>query len=261
MGMTRAEAESRTILRGLVGSTVHGLNVQDAVEDRDEMGVLIEDPEHAVGFTPFAQYIYRTAAEREGRDDAKSRAGDLDLVIYSLRKYLRLCLAGNPTVMLPLFVPAESLVSCDARGHALRALAPAIVSRRAGPAFLGYLTAQKERMLGVRGQKRVRRPELVARDGYDTKYAMHMCRLGYQGLEFLQTGRLTLPMAEPARSWLYALRSGEIPQAEMLRRAEELEGALRDAIETSKLPEEPDHAKVEAWMVQQYREVWAERAR
>ena len=75
------------------------------------------------------------------------------------------------------------------------------------------------------------------------------------------TGRLTLPMAEPARSWLYALRSGEIPQAEMLRRAEELEGALRDAVETSPLPEEPDHSKVEAWMVQQYREAWAARAR
>jgi hypothetical protein len=261
MGMTRAEAEERTILRGLVGSTVHGLNVQDAVEDRDEMGILIEDPDHVVGFTAFAQYIYRSAAEREGRDDAKSRAGDLDLVIYSLRKYLRLCLAGNPTVMLPLFVPAESLVACDARGQALRALAPSIVSRRAGPAFLGYLTAQKERLLGIRGQKRVRRPELVARDGYDTKYAMHMCRLGYQGIEFMQTGRLTLPMAEPARSWLYALRSGEIPQADMLQRAEALEQELRDAIAASPLPEEPDHEAVEAWMVRQYRDAWAERAR
>jgi uncharacterized protein len=96
---------------------------------------------------------------------------------------------------------------------------------------------------------RVRRPELIARDGYDSKYAMHLCRLGYQGLEFVQTGKLTLPMEEPARSWLYALRQGQIPREEMLARATEIEDALRAAIDTSPLPEEPDQAAVERWML------------
>jgi predicted nucleotidyltransferase len=258
--MTRDQAEVRTILRGLVGSTVHGLNVQDGVEDRDEMGVLIEDLEHVVGFTPFEQYIYRSAAEREGRIDARSRAGDLDLVIYSLRKYLRLCLSGNPTMMLPLYVPEASLVTCTPRGRELRALAPALASRRAGDAFLGYLQSQKRRLLGEEGQMRVRRPELVARDGYDSKYAMHMCRLGYQGIEFMRSGRLTLPMPEESRAWLYALRCGEIPLQDMLTRATELEQELKDAIETSPLPARPDHATVEAWMHRQYRSAWTERA-
>jgi hypothetical protein len=92
--------------------------------------------------------------------------------------------------------PPEAIIVCTPLGEELRALAPLIASRRAGHAFLGYLQAQKQRLLGTRGQKRVRRPELVARDGYDSKYAMHLCRLGYQGLEFVQTGRLTLPMPE-----------------------------------------------------------------
>jgi len=152
LDMTRDEAERRTILRALVGSTVHGLNVRDAVEDRDEMGVLVEPFEAVVGFTRFEQFIYRSAAEREGRQDARSKAGDLDLVIYSLRKYLRLCLTGNPTMMLPLYAPPEAVILCTPLGEELRALAPRIASRRAGHAFLGYLQSQKQRLLGTRGR-------------------------------------------------------------------------------------------------------------
>ena len=73
--MNRDTAERCTILRGLVGSTVHGLNVNDGIEDRDEMGICVEPLEAAMALTaPFAQFIYRTAAEREGRDDARSGA-------------------------------------------------------------------------------------------------------------------------------------------------------------------------------------------
>ena len=40
--MNRLTAERSTILRGLVGSTVHGLAVDEGLEDRDEMGVCVE---------------------------------------------------------------------------------------------------------------------------------------------------------------------------------------------------------------------------
>ena len=155
---------------------------------------------------------------------------------------------------------AEAVLVCTPLGEELRALAPRIASRRAGHAFLGYLQSQRQRLLGTRGQMRVRRPELVSRDGYDSKYAMHLCRLGYQGLEFVQTGRLTLPMPEESRAWLYRLRQGEIPMPEMLARAEEIEEALAAAIDTSPLPEEPDEPAVEAWMRHTYRRVWAAEA-
>src|SRR5688572_31106775 len=41
---------------------------------------------------------------------------------------------------------------------------------------------------------RSHRPELEEMYGFDTKYAMHMLRLGFQGVELLTTGRLNLPM-------------------------------------------------------------------
>src|SRR5207302_10986937 len=94
-------------------------------------------------------------------------------------------------------------------GEELRALRPALLSKRAGRGYLVYLRGQKERLLGTRGQKRVNRPELVEAHGFDTKYAMHAARLGYQGVELLDAGRVTLPMPEPERSSVMSVRRGE----------------------------------------------------
>lgn len=90
----RAIAEPNTILRGLVGSSVHGL-VLDGTDDRDEMGVCVEPRRYVLGFGKFEQWVYRSAAEREGDAGARSCAGDLDLNMYSLRKWARLALQGN----------------------------------------------------------------------------------------------------------------------------------------------------------------------
>lgn len=260
MALTREEAERCTILRGIVGSRVHGLHIEDGLEDRDEMGICIEPLWAAMGVhAPFEQFIYRTAAEREGRHDAPSQGGDLDLTIYSLRKYVRLALKGNPTILLLLFSPPSTLVQSDARGFQLRELAPAIISRQAGRAFLGYLQAQRQRMLGERGNGGHGRPRaaLTEKFGFDTKYAMHMCRLALQGVELMRTGRLELPIAEPDRSWLFDVRIGKIDQQEVLTRTGESERELKDLIDTAPIREYPDEAAVDDWMTTIYFRAWS----
>jgi len=93
--------------------------------------------------------------------------------------------------------------------------------------------------------------------GFDTKYAMHMLRLGYQGVELLTTGRLSLPMREPDRSFLLDVRRGRISEQECLTRAGELEQELTDLATTSPLPDEPDEARVQQWMLDAYRRRWS----
>lgn len=253
--MTKDEAESRTILRCTVGSTAHGVNVQDGLEDYDEMGVCIERMSDAFGVgVPFEQFIYRTAVEREGRMDARSVAGDTDLVIYSLRKWARLALNGNPTILLPVFAP---VVSSNALGEQLRALAPAIVSKQAGHALLGYLRAQRGRLTGERGQKRVNRPELIEQFGFDTKYAMHMLRLGMQGVELLDTGRLQLPMVEHERVFLRDVRSGVYTEAYCVEASRDIEAKLVTLMRTAPLQEEPDTDVVNRWMQRAYFGMWS----
>jgi len=251
-------AEQHTILRAPVGSTVHGLHL-GGTDDRDEMGICLEDIGAAIGFREFEQYIYRTAAERSRKHDAPSQPGDLDLTIYSLRKFLRLAMQGNPTVLTLLFVPPEQCGVRDARGAQLQELAPAIISRQAGRRYLGYLESQRQRLVGERGQKPGNRPELEERFGFDTKYAMHILRLGHQGVELLSTGRLTLPMPEPARQHVRDVREGRVTLNDVLGEAGELERQLKDLLSESPLPEQPDLARVEVWMLAMYLENWKTR--
>lgn len=246
--------ETNTILRAVVGSTVHGLNVKDGIEDRDEMGVCIEPIEHVVGLHQFEQYIYRTAIEREHDHNARSKAGDLDLTIYSLRKYVRLALKGNPTILTLLFIDHPTVITKE--GCNLMELAPDIVSKRAGGAFLGYMQAQKQRLLGERGGRHGQRPELVGKDGYDTKYAMHILRLGHQGVELMSTGRLTFPIEPEAREFMLQVRQGNVLLNDVLTMAGKLERELKDLLDTSPLPEKPNTKKVEDWMISAYQTVW-----
>jgi hypothetical protein len=249
----RLVAEPNTILLGLVGSTVHGVTV-DSADDRDEMGICIEPPEYVAGLRVFEQWVYRTQPE-----GARSGPGDVDRIVYSLRKWCRLALAGNPTVMLLLHVPDEQCSVLNEPGRELRTNKHWFASRRAGHAYLGYMQRQRDRMTGERGQMRVNRPELIEQHGFDTKYAGHVLRLGYQGIEFLESGRLTLPIREPERTHVLDVRNGRVAFEDVLAEADDLQHRLEDLLENSQLPERPDYDRVNEFLAEAYLAWWATR--
>lgn len=246
---TRAIAQDNLILLSTVGSNAHGLGLP-GTDDLDQMGVCLEPPSHVIGLHQFEQNVFRSKPE-----GVRSEHGDIDSTIYSARKFCRLALNGNPSIITLLY--AEPNVVTEA-GRSLLELRSAFSARRAGTAFLGYMTQQRQRLLGERGQMKVKRPELVDKHGFDTKYAMHMLRLGYQGVEFLETGKLTLPMPPGPRDFVYATRKGEIGLNEVLTRAGELEQRVEDLLDTSPLPEQPDYDAVNDWLVRAYLESWEE---
>jgi hypothetical protein len=241
----------KVILEAIVGSTAHGTAVNDGLEDLDLMAVVIEQPATMLGFSPADTWTTRTKPM-----GVRSEAGDTDWVGYGLRKYLHLALKGNPSILLALFVTEEHIRRITREGHALRALAPRIVSKLAYAPFRGYMHQQRERLLGTRGQKNVTRPELVAAYGYDTKYAAHILRLGLQGEELLLRGRISLPMREPERSQIVRVRTGGFTLEQALELIAAAEQRLDAAHALSVLPDKPDTAYVEQWMLNTYAEHW-----
>ncbi len=172
---------------------VSGLEPQQFVTGLARVPRGIDDSGHEV---EFEQYQRHTVWDKPGGLDNRSGAGDLDVVIYSARKWSRLALAGNPTVLLALFVPDDEVVYRNEVGAEQVSNAHRFVSQLAAERFLGYLRSQKAAMTGEEGAH-TNRPELVAVHGYDTKFAMHALRLGIQGVELLTTGRITLPVPVP----------------------------------------------------------------
>ena len=94
--------------------------------------------------------------------------------------------------------------------------------------------------------------------GFDTKYAMHMLRLGFHGVELVMTGRLSLPMREPERSFLLDVRRGKVGEQACFARAEELEREVTALAESGVLPESPDEERVERWVLDAYRRRWSD---
>lgn len=255
------------ILRVQVGSGVHGTSISGQ-DDRDEMGICLEPKEFVTGLArvprgiddrhsaiEFEQFQRHTVWDKPGGLANRSGAGDLDVVIYSARKWCRLALAGNPTVLLALFVPDDEVVYRDRHGAELVDNAHRFVSKLAASRFLGYLQSQKAAMTGQVGAH-TNRLELVAAHGYDTKYAMHALRLGLQGVELLTTGRITLPVPEPRRTYLRRVRRGEVTLNEVLSEVDAAEAQLIALRDGSRLPDEPDRGWVDQWLHHSHLSYW-----
>ena len=77
---------------------------------------------------------------------------------------------------------------------------------------------------------------------------MHALRLGFQGIEFLTTGRITLPVPEPHRARLRAIRRGDVPLADVLDAITSAETQITHLRETSRIPDQPDRGGVDDWL-------------
>jgi len=239
-------AIENTILRGEVGSGAHGTGLEGH-EDIDHMGVFVEPALNVCGFHPVDHYVYRDQPE-----GVRSQPGDLDLIMYSLRKFCRLAVQGNPSVLLLLWLPEYT--NQTELGRDLVAIRDAFIGREAGGRYIGYLVSQKKALVGERSKK-VLRPELVERFGYDTKFAMHALRLGLQGIEYLTEHNLSVPAREPDKSTLLAIRRGEFSFRDALRLIEETEASLRRVVDAC--TDTVDVEKVERFMVAAHQKHWA----
>jgi predicted nucleotidyltransferase len=251
----RDVARQGEILRTVVGSGVHGIAIA-GTDDHDEMGVYIEPPDNIVGLGGSVRhYVFRTQPE-----GARSGPGDTDLVSYSLHKYLRLAVKGNPTALLPLYAPADSVINVTTLGEELRAFAGKVLSQAAVHRFLGYLEAQRQRLLGKGQQGKVpNRPELVERYGYDVKYASHALRLAYQGLEVARDARLTLPMPDAERERVLAVKRGDVERLDdVLDEIADVQARVEDLLTSGKtpLPETPELSAISDWAVSAHRRHW-----
>jgi uncharacterized protein len=248
-------AEHGQILRVRTGSVVHGISTESS--DRDEVGVCIPPPEYVLGLRKFEQYQYRDAAERTGKFDAPSKPGDLDLTVYSLQKFVHLALNGNPSMIELLFTPPGHVLYDWAIGRDLMQLYPHIVSMEAAPRYLGYLMAQRRSMMSNNGKGRdVTRPQLVAKYGFDTKYAGHMIRLGMQGVELIQTGRITLPMDPKQASIILGIRQGQYSLDWCLLYAASLEEQIKALTHAKLIPDHPDREAMDRWLIAAHMEHW-----
>lgn len=231
------------------GSNVTGVPRKN---DRDFIGACIEPPSAMLGVTALALPVFEQYEAHTGKGPVNV-AGDIDTTIYSLRKFVRMAAAGNPNILVSLFVPQNYVEHSTTAGADLRAQRDMFITRSAGLRFIGLARTQL-RKLHKSGRK-----ELVAKHGYDTDFAYHGLRALVQGIELMKQGVITFPVSEEDLAFLTYVRRGEFTEKHIKSEFESLDSQLAKAMHSSSLPESPDYARINDWLTSTYIAYWREK--
>ena len=132
-------AQRNVILRFLTGSHAYGTETPNS--DKDYMGVFIPNEEYVLGNKTCEQVQIRTNNSGSGKQNTKD---DVDIVIYSLPKFIKLLTANNPTILETLYYPKKNILVNTELGQELLDSASLFVSKKVKHTFLGYAFTQKK---------------------------------------------------------------------------------------------------------------------
>ena len=223
------------------GSELHGAKV-GTTDDIDLYGVFLDSPEITLGLEPRKHFVWSTAS-----DDRRNGPGDVELTLYSLKRWAQLAVKGNATALH--FIFAQATAVSDPLWTAVQGRRELFLSKDSATQFLGFADNQRRRITGEAGRgAKGRRPEYEGRFGYDAKAAMHCLRLYLECIELMNFGTITLP--RPERDYLVEVRSGEWPLQKFIKEGERLRAEAERAATSSHLPDAIDRAAVSALVAQ-----------
>jgi uncharacterized protein len=189
-------------------------------------------------------------------DNTKVAAGEIDLNLFSLRKWAGMAASGNTTALEFLFV--QNALGTSEPSYVWEKYMIAnrehFISKRAGYHFIAFAKAMLLRLNGGNTGKHGQRPELEAEFGYDTKGAMHMLRVLGEGIELMRTGLITLPCLDV--EYLKDVRNGKFTREEINEVANARFALLEELTPKSFLPDELDRARISEIITKAQIEFW-----
>lgn len=155
---------------------------------------------------------------------------------WELERFCALALRANPNILECLHSPLVGYA--DDTGRELLALRGAFLSRQAHETFTRYAL----------GQRRKLEADVRSHGAPRWKHAMHLLRLLTSARDLLRTGSLTIDVTDH-RGHLLAVKRGEVSWPEVERRMVRLAAESDEAAQCSPLPPEPDHARVQDFLI------------
>jgi len=240
--------ERKTIYKCYVGSIAHNLyvpaseNEEFGTCDKDTMEFFTYNKDYYLGFDGY---------NRTG-DTYDQKKGVYDMVGHELRKAMWLLMKGNPNLLVTLFNNPKSYMELSTGGKMLLQRrewflsAKNVRARFAGFAYSQLHQMKKSEFKGYMGEKR---KELVEKYGYDTKNAMTLIRLLREGIELLETGRLTIYKMGDERQLLLDIKTAKYTLEEVQQMADEYFAKLDEAYEKTVLPQDTERGKINKLLV------------
>lgn len=261
------------------GSHAHGLNIPES--DEDSRGICIPPKRYYFGLAQFEQW------QSEGGDH----------VIFSLKKFVKLALEGNPNIIETLYTRPQERLFVHPLAKELLDNRNLFLSKNVGNKFSHYaiqqlrklqrhhnwttkeaptepkleaygalqtegspkfpsLNAEKAYRSAVKyhrsyqnwkKHRNPKRAKLEEKYGYDTKHAMHLCRLLSMGIEILETAQVQVYRQDA--EWLKSVRNGYYTYPQLIDWVESRTADLKEAENNSSLPDSPNRAAAEDLLI------------
>lgn len=219
LALEYGDLERYVIYRCLVGSRAYGLAHDQSDEDR--RGV----------YLPPANLQWSLWDVPEQLEDRER-----DECYWELRKFVVLALKANPNILECLYSPiVEHMTDL---GQELRDMRRLFLSRLVYQTYNGYALGQFKKM----------EQDLRNRGDIKMKHAMHLVRLLLSGIHALEHGEIPVD-AGPWRDRLLAIRRGQTPWDEVNAWRLELHRRFEEAYARTRLPERPDYAAANAFLI------------
>jgi predicted nucleotidyltransferase len=227
----------KVLLKGVVGSTAYGLNHERS--DVDYLGVFAAPNREILGL---------------GKVQESVNTKDPDTTMHEAKKFVQLCLNGNPSVSEVLWLDAYEQID-EFGAELVRIRHSFLSSRKVRDSYLGYAASQfsrlKNRGDGSFSADTRKRTE---------KHARHLVRLVEQGYHLYRSGELVVNLRSsasemtPERVFELSRSIAQDPEhgEKYMRLAEVRFDQVR-----SPLPERPDTAMVENWLLWVRRRNWS----
>jgi predicted nucleotidyltransferase len=207
------------IYRCIVGSRAYGLDQEDS--DTDLRGIYLPPAELHWSLYPLPEQL-----EDENRQEC----------FWELEKFLLLALRANPNILECLYTPL--VLEAAPLAQELLAGRQMFLSQMVYQTYNGYVMSQFKKLEG----------DLRARGEIRWKHAMHLIRLLLSGITILREGFVPVKV-EAFREHLLAIRRGETTWEEANAWRLSLHKEFEAALAETRLPEQPDYARVNAFLV------------
>ena len=236
---------NNTMFEAVTGSEAYGC-AEPGSSDIDLMGFCVP-PKHIVfphldGYIPlfgekpvlFEQY------QEHHIQDAESRR-EYDVSIYSIVKFLSLCMDSNPNMVDTLFVPRRCIRHSTQMSEHVRENRWLFLNKGCFRRYRGYAFTQLSKMDKGVSRQNPRRQAAIEQYGFDTKFAYHIARLALECEQILETGDLILDRDSEVYK---GIRNGEWSKNQIKEWFAQKEKHLEELCQSSDLPEQPDVARI-----------------
>ncbi len=227
----------KVLFRTIVGSNLYGLARPDS--DIDYRGFGMPGVSEIIGL------------KRQEQDESKSIAENTEGTVYSFNKYMWLLMKGNPTVLEIAFADKQFHIEQDPLGKEVcEFVQKHMISQHVTIPYFAYFKAQRHELNHT---KRVgKRFDLVQKYGYDTKFASHAVRLGYQYIDIATKGMFNPTLQGHQQQQCFAIKSGLLTLTEVNDILNDVDLKMNNARENTKIKLEVDREVVDKFMVDIY---------